>query len=156
MSGMNKKKLLSFAKGFRGRAKNCVSIARSRVMKALQYSYQGRKNKKRDFRKLWIIQINAGLRQHGLNYARFMHGCVISEVSLNRKMLSELAIYEPCSFKAVVNYVGDKLKAEEEAKKRAKEAQLQQLKQQRQQMRPTNETITQQIKRLKDARVYST
>ncbi|ELR21923.1 ribosomal protein L20, putative [Acanthamoeba castellanii str. Neff] len=116
MSGMNKKKLLKFVKGFRGRAKNCPSVARERAYKALQYAFVGRKLKKRLFRETWIQQINAATRIHDLSYSRFMQGCVLSDVKLNRKMLSELAIYEPYSFSAVTKLVGERLKKEEVAK----------------------------------------
>merc|ERR1711879_1059945 len=105
MSGMNKKKLLKFVKGFQGRAKNCPSVARERAYKALQYAFVGRKLKKRLFRETWIQQINAATRIHDLSYSRFMHGCVLSDVKLNRKMLSELT-----------KLVGERLKKEDEAK----------------------------------------
>ncbi|KAL7089519.1 hypothetical protein ACP275_13G190000 [Erythranthe tilingii] len=68
---MNKKKVFELAKGFRGRAKNCIRIARERVEKALQYSYRDRRNKKRDMRSLWIMRINAGTRQHGVCFPSF-------------------------------------------------------------------------------------
>ncbi|CAH9085196.1 unnamed protein product [Cuscuta epithymum] len=100
---MNKKEVLKLAKGFRGRAKNCIRIARERVEKALQYSYRDRRNKKRDMRSLWIQRINAGTRQHGVNYGNFMHGLVKENVQLNRKVLSEISMHEPYSFKALVD-----------------------------------------------------
>ncbi|KAF3796379.1 50S ribosomal protein L20 [Nymphaea thermarum] len=99
---MNKDKIFKLAKGFRGRAKNCIRIARERVEKALQYSYRDRRNKKRDMRSLWIERINAGTRLHGLN----------------RKVLSELSMHEPYSFKALVDisrnaFPGNKLPKKE-------------------------------------------
>ncbi|KAF3616265.1 50S ribosomal protein L20 [Capsicum annuum] len=100
---MNKKEVFKLAKGFRGRAKNCIRIARERVEKALQYSYRDRRNKKRDMRSLWIQRINAGTRQHGVNYGNFMHGLMKENVQLNRKVLSELSMHEPYSFKALVD-----------------------------------------------------
>ncbi|CAH2037311.1 unnamed protein product, partial [Thlaspi arvense] len=100
---MNKKKIFSLAKGFRGRAKNCIRIARERVEKALQYSYRDRRNKKREMRGLWIERINAGSRQHGVNYGNFIHGLSKENVQLNRKVLSELSMHEPYSFKALVD-----------------------------------------------------
>ncbi|CAO2197730.1 unnamed protein product, partial [Urochloa humidicola] len=100
---MNKGKIFKLAKGFRGRAKNCIRIARERVEKALQYSYRDRRNKKRDMRSLWIERINAGTRLHGVNYGNFMHGLVKENIQLNRKVLSELSMHETCSFKALVD-----------------------------------------------------
>ncbi|EXB51255.1 50S ribosomal protein L20 [Morus notabilis] len=102
-STMNKGKIFKLAKGFRGRAKNCIRIARERVEKALQYSYRDRRTKKRDMRSLWIERINAGTRQHGVNYGNFMHGLTKENIQLNRKVLSELSMHEPYSFKALVN-----------------------------------------------------
>lgn len=102
-STMNKNKVFKLAKGFRGRAKNCIRIARERVEKALQYSYRDRRNKKRDMRSLWIERINAGSRQHGVNYGNFMHGLMKENIQLNRKVLSELSMHEPYSFKALVD-----------------------------------------------------
>ncbi|URE16346.1 Cytoplasmic tRNA 2-thiolation protein [Musa troglodytarum] len=98
---MNKDKIFKLAKGFRGRAKNCIRIARERVEKALQYSYRDRRNKKRDMRSLWIERINAGARLHGVNYGNFMHGLMKENIQLNRKVLSELSMHEPYSFKAL-------------------------------------------------------
>ncbi|KAF5931185.1 hypothetical protein HYC85_032058 [Camellia sinensis] len=100
---MNKKEILKLAKGFRGRAKNCIRIARERVEKALQYSYRDRRNKKRDMRSLWIERINAGTRLHGVNYGNFMHGLTKENIQLNRKVLSELSMHEPYSFKSLVD-----------------------------------------------------
>ncbi|KAK4386446.1 50S ribosomal protein L20 [Sesamum angolense] len=100
---MNKKEVLKLAKGFRGRAKNCIRIARERVEKALQYSYRDRRNKKRDMRSLWIQRINAGTRHRGVNYGNFMHGLMKENIQLNRKVLSELSMHEPYSFKALVD-----------------------------------------------------
>uniref|UniRef100_A0A0E0DU35 Large ribosomal subunit protein bL20c n=2 Tax=Oryza TaxID=4527 RepID=A0A0E0DU35_9ORYZ len=102
-SKMNKGKIFKLAKGFRGRAKNCIRIARERVEKALQYSYRDRRNKKRDMRSLWIERINAGTRLHGVNYGNFMHGLMKENIQLNRKVLSELSMHEPYSFKALVD-----------------------------------------------------
>lgn len=100
---MNKEKILKLAKGFRGRAKNCIRIAKERVEKALQYAYRDRRNKKRDMRGLWIQRINAGARLHGVNYGQFMHGLNQENIQLNRKVLSELAMHEPYSFKTLVD-----------------------------------------------------
>ncbi|KAI5062930.1 hypothetical protein GOP47_0021477 [Adiantum capillus-veneris] len=100
---MNKDKIFKLAKGFRGRAKNCIRVARERVEKALQYAYRDRRNKKRDMRGLWIQRINAGTRLHGVKYGQFMHGLNTENIQLNRKVLSEIAMHEPYSFKALVD-----------------------------------------------------
>ncbi len=96
------KKILKMAKGYRGRAKNCIRVAIERVEKALRYSYRDRKVKKRDFRGLWIQRINAAVREHGIIYSQFMNGLKKAEIDLNRKMLSEVAMHEPDAFKAIV------------------------------------------------------
>merc|ERR1711934_120808 len=97
-----KDKILALAKGFRGRAKNCYRIATNRVEKALQYQYRDRRQKKRQFRSLWIQRINAAAREYDLSYSQLMYGLSQSNVQLDRKILSELAIYEPKSFAAVI------------------------------------------------------
>lgn len=102
---MHKDKVLKLAKGFRGRAKNCIRIARERVEKSLQYAYRDRRNKKRDMRALWIQRINAGAKEHGVPYSRFVHGLAQENIQINRKVLSELAMREPHSFQALVNQV---------------------------------------------------
>mmetsp|Transcript_4016 Transcript_4016/g.9461 ORF Transcript_4016/g.9461 Transcript_4016/m.9461 type:complete len:147 (-) Transcript_4016:104-544(-) len=105
MSGMRKKLVFKFAKGFRGRAKNCHRIARNRVEKALQHAYRGRKLKKRDNRQIWIGQVNAGSLQYGVPYSGFIHGLKKNNIGLNRKMLAELAENEPLSFQSLVVHV---------------------------------------------------
>lgn len=102
MSGMNPKKVLVAAKGFQGRGKNCITIARRRVTKAMQHNYIGRKNRRREFRKQWIQRVNAGVREYNIPYSRFIDGMKKSDIALNRKMLAEMAVYEPYSFGAVV------------------------------------------------------
>jgi large subunit ribosomal protein L20 len=101
----SKAKILRLATGFRGRANNCIRIARERVEKSLQYAYRDRKNKKRDMRRLWITRINAGSREHGVRYSDLIRGLGEQRVAVNRKMLSELAVNEPYSFKALVDQV---------------------------------------------------
>lgn len=96
------KKILKMAKGYRGRAKNCFRIAIEKVEKALRYAYRDRRNKKRDFRGLWIQRINAAAREHGLIYSQFMRGLKIANIELNRKMLSEMAIHDQPAFANVV------------------------------------------------------
>ncbi|MES2729046.1 MAG: 50S ribosomal protein L20 [Pseudomonadota bacterium] len=96
------KKILKLAKGFRGRSNNCFRPAIERVEKALQYAYRDRRNKKRDFRGLWIQRINAGCRLHGLTYSAFMGGLKKAGLELDRKVLSEMAINDTMAFEAVV------------------------------------------------------
>ena len=96
------KKVLALAKGYRGRSKNCYRLALQRVEKALQYAYRDRRNRKRDFRALWIQRINAGARQHGLTYARMIYGLSRAGVTLDRKVLADLAAREPDAFKVLV------------------------------------------------------
>lgn len=100
-----KKKVLKLAKGFRGRSKNCYSIAIEKVEKALQYAYRDRKARKRDFRALWIQRINAAVRNYGLVYSKFMKGLRDNNILIDRKMLSEMAIREPQSFENLVRLV---------------------------------------------------
>lgn len=97
------KKILKMAKGYRGRAKNCFRVAVEKVEKGLQYAYRDRRAKKRNFRSLWIQRINAGVRQHDMVYSQFMNGLTKAGISVDRKMLSELAISEPNAFKALVD-----------------------------------------------------
>lgn len=105
-----RKKVLKQAKGFRGRSKNCFRIALERLEKALQYAYRDRRNKKRDFRSLWIQRINAAVRVHGLVYSQFVRGLKLANIEVDRKMLSELAIHEPKAFEAIVVKAKDALK----------------------------------------------
>lgn len=104
------KEIIKLAKGYRGRSKNCFRIAIQRVEKALQYAYRDRRAKKREMRSLWIVRINAGVRQYGLTYARFMNGLKRLGVELDRKQLSELAATEPKAFKALVDQAKAELK----------------------------------------------
>lgn len=97
------KKVLKLAKGYRGRAKSCYRVAIERVEKGLQYAYRDRRNKKRDFRKLWIQRINAAVRQHGLVYSQFINGVKLAGIDIDRKVLAELAVSEPEAFKAIVD-----------------------------------------------------
>lgn len=97
------KKILKLAKGYRGRSKNCYRIAIERVEKALQYAYRDRRNKKRDFRALWIQRINAGTRAYGLTYSRFVNGLTKAGIEIDRKVLADLAVREPEAFKTIVD-----------------------------------------------------
>ncbi|MGJ8564027.1 MAG: 50S ribosomal protein L20 [Alphaproteobacteria bacterium] len=96
------KKIIDAAKGYRGRRKNTFRIANQAVEKAGQYAYIGRKLKKRQFRAIWIQRINAGARAHGITYGRFMDGLNKAGISLDRKILADMAGNEPEAFKALV------------------------------------------------------
>ncbi len=96
-------KVLKLAKGYRGRSHNCYRIALERVEKALRYAYRDRRNKKRDFRALWIQRINAAAREHGLTYSRFMNGVHVAGIAVDRKVLAELAVNDTAAFKAIVD-----------------------------------------------------
>ena len=96
------KKVLKAAKGFYGRRKNTIRIAKQAVEKSLQYAYRDRKNRKRNFRALWIQRINAAVREHGLTYGRFVDGLNKAGIEVDRKILSDLAIHEPQAFAALV------------------------------------------------------
>ncbi len=96
------KKILKLAKGYRGRANSCFRIAIEKVEKALRYAYRDRRAKKRDFRGLWIQRINAGTRQYGMPYSRFMNGLKKAGIALDRKVLADIAAREPEAFKSLV------------------------------------------------------
>ena len=104
--GMTAKKkhnrVLKLAKGYRGARSKQYRVAKQSVMRALTSSYAGRKEKKRQFRQLWIARINAATRLNGLSYSKFMHGLKLAGVDINRKMLSEIAICDPEGFTAIV------------------------------------------------------
>lgn len=102
------KKTLKAAKGYYGRRKNTIRVAKQAVEKADQYAYRDRKAKKRNFRSLWIQRINAAAREHGLTYGRLIDGLSKAGVEIDRKVLSDMAIHEPAAFAAVA----DKAKAE--------------------------------------------
>ena len=105
-SRARRKKIIKQAKGYFGRRKNVWTVAKNAVEKGLQYAYRDRKTKKRNFRKLWIQRVNAGVRQHGISYSRFIRSATAdANIILNRRMLAELASNEPFSFKAVVDVV---------------------------------------------------
>jgi large subunit ribosomal protein L20 len=95
-------RILKAAKGFRGKRSSCHAVAAETVHHAWMHMYRGRKQKKRDFRRLWITRINAGVRPLGTSYSKVIGGLKKSDISLNRKMLAELAITDPAAFKAVV------------------------------------------------------
>ena len=95
------KKILALAKGYRGRRKNVYRVAKQAVMKAGQYAYRDRRTRKRVFRALWIARINAGARSHGVTYSRFIAGLSKANITVDRKVLSDLAIREPAAFEAI-------------------------------------------------------
>ena len=97
---------MKLAKGFFGRKKNVWTVAKNAIEKGLVYAYRDRKQKKREFRGVWIQRINAGVREHGLSYSEFIGKLKNSGINLNRKVLADLAMNHPAAFKAVV----DKLK----------------------------------------------
>jgi len=96
------KKVLKQAKGYYGRRKNTIRIAKQAVEKANQYAFRDRKRRKRSFRALWIQRINAAVRPFGLNYSKFIDGMAKSGLTIDRKVLSDLAIREPATFEAIV------------------------------------------------------
>ncbi len=104
-SHRRKKKILKQAKGYWGRRKNLIRTATEAVERALQFSYVGRKLRKRDFRKLWIVRINAACRENGISYSKFINGLKKAEINLNRKYLADLAVNDPVAFKSVVEQV---------------------------------------------------
>ena len=116
-----RKKVLEQAKGYRGTKKSSYKRAKEQVWKGGVYAYAGRKQRKRDFRALWIQRINAGAREHGLSYSQFINGLRLAEVDLDRKILADLAATEPNAFAAVVQMAKDALNGgsgEKQAKRR--------------------------------------
>jgi len=105
------KKVLDAAKGYRGRRKNVFRVANEAVMKAGQYQYRDRRQRKRQFRALWIARINAASRQHGLTYSVFMNGLSRAEIGIDRKVLSDIAIFDKDAFAKIVDQVKAKLAA---------------------------------------------
>lgn len=104
-SRARRKRVMQHAKGFFGRRKNVWTVAKNAVEKSFEYAYVGRKLKKRDFRSIWIQRINAGARQHGLSYSQFMGKIHKAGITLNRKVLADLAMNHPEAFKSVVDKV---------------------------------------------------
>jgi large subunit ribosomal protein L20 len=100
---LRRKKILKLAKGFFGTRKSNYRTAKEAVERALSYSYRDRRNKKRDFRKLWTIRLNAAVREQDINYSRFISGLKKADIKLNRKMLANLAATEPDTFREIVN-----------------------------------------------------
>ena len=111
--GMNARKkhnrVLKLAKGYRGSRSKQYRVAKQSVMRALTSSYAGRKQRKRQFRQLWIARINAAARMNGLSYSKFMYGLKLANVQVNRKILAELAVNDPEGFTALVDVAKSKL-----------------------------------------------
>ncbi|MBO5354211.1 MAG: 50S ribosomal protein L20, partial [Lachnospiraceae bacterium] len=111
--GMNAKKkhnrVLKLAKGYRGSRSKQYRVAKQSVMRALTSSYAGRKERKRQFRQLWIARINAAARMNGLSYSKFMYGLKVADVQINRKMLAELAVNDPAAFTALAEVAKSKI-----------------------------------------------
>lgn len=99
-----RKKILSMASGYRGAHSVLFRVANQQVMKALRYSYVGRKQKKRIFRRIWIRRINASSKLNGISYSQLMHKFKKSNIDLNRKMLSQVAVLDASTFKSLVNF----------------------------------------------------
>lgn len=96
-----RRKIFKLSKGYFGSKSRSYRIAREAVMKSLMYAYIGRKNRKRDFRKLWIARINAAARLNGLSYSKFMHGLKVAGIDLNRKALADIAVNDAAAFAAL-------------------------------------------------------
>lgn len=104
-SRARRKKMLKLAKGYWGRRKNVLTVAKNAVDKALAYAYVGRKDKKANYRGIWIVRINAAVRPHGMNYSTFMHKLKENNIDINRKVLADLAANNPAAFDAIVKQV---------------------------------------------------
>ena len=102
MTRKRRKKIIKLAKGYWGAKKSHFKVANQQVMKSLKYAYVGRKNKKRDFRRLWITRITAACKMNDINYSRFINGLKKADIALNRKMLAEIAVNDPAAFTALV------------------------------------------------------
>ena len=102
---------LELAKGYRGDASRHYRTAKEAVLKADQYRYRDRKNRKRDFRRLWITRINAAARQHGMSYSQFIHGLQLAEVELDRKILADIAVRDPETFRRFADRAREALAA---------------------------------------------
>ena len=111
MTRKHRSKIVGLAKGYWGNKSRHYKMANQQMMKSGRYAYVGRKQKKRDFRQLWITRISAGCKANGMNYSTFMHGLKLAGIDMNRKMLSEMAIYEPEAFTALTEKAKEALKA---------------------------------------------
>ena len=104
-----RKKVLKLAKGYRGGRSKLYRTAADAVDKALMYAYRDRRVRKRDFRRLWITRINAAARSHNLSYSKFMHGLKLADITLDRKVLADLAISDPAGFAKIADLAAQKL-----------------------------------------------
>lgn len=104
-SRKRRKKIIKMARGYFGARKNVWTVAKNAVERGLQYAYRDRRNKKRAFRRLWIARINAAARLEGMSYSRFMHALSQAGITLNRKVLADLAMNHPDTFKSIVKSV---------------------------------------------------
>lgn len=110
-----RKKILALAKGYRGTKSKLYRSAKESVERALNFAYTGRKLKKRDFRKLWIVRINAACRLNDIKYSQFIHGLNLAEIELDRKVLADLAVKQPEAFASVVGQAKDALSKQAQA-----------------------------------------
>ena len=110
-----RKKILALAKGYRGTKSKLYRSAKESVERALNFAYTGRKLKKRDFRKLWIVRINAACRLNDIKYSQFIHGLNLAEIELDRKVLADLAVKQPAAFASVVGQAKDALSKQTQA-----------------------------------------
>lgn len=110
-SRKRRKKTLKLAKGYYGSKHKLYRVAKQQVMKSQMYAYRDRKQKKRNFRKLWIARINAAARTNGLSYSKFMHGLKLANIDLNRKVLADLAVNDPEAFSALTEQAKEALNA---------------------------------------------
>ncbi len=104
-----RRKIMKLAKGYYGSKSKLYRVARQAVMKSLSYAYVGRKRRKRDFRKLWIARINAGCRLNGISYSKFMYGLKLAEITLNRKVLADMAVNDANGFAGLVEIAKSKI-----------------------------------------------
>ena len=105
-----RKKVLALAKGFTGPRSKLFRIANETVARALKYAYRDRRTRKRDFRSLWIIRINAAAHNNGMNYSQFMHGLQMAQISLDRKILSDMAVSDPQGFAELATIAKDQIR----------------------------------------------
>jgi len=110
-----RRKVLEQAKGYRGTKHSSYRRAKEQVQRSLKYAYRDRRVRKREFRKLWIVRINAGAREHGLSYNTFMHGLKLAEIELDRKVLADMAVADPASFASLVEQARTALSAAAQA-----------------------------------------
>ena len=110
-SRQRRNRVLKQAKGFFGGRRKLYTVAKHAVEKGMQYAYRDRRNRKREFRRLWIMRINAAAREHGLSYSRFMNGLKLAEIDLDRTVLAELAVHEPAAFADLVALAKEQLDA---------------------------------------------